>query len=271
MTYSPGGAPVGIDPTMPSTARVYDAALGGKDNYAADRELLDRMIRDVPEVIEMARMNRAFLIRACRFLADNAGIRQFIDCGSGLPTAENVHQVVQRVNNDATVVYTDNDPTVLAHGRVLLLDNEQTHIIGANVFHPAEVLDNPEVRGAIDFTQPVALLHLADLHFYPDDPAELMARYLDALPSGSFVVVSHCMDPENEHSHVARKFEEIYKASSGSPLFRTRAEIERILPPTMELITPGWVIPGEWWPDGPTLKQWTAGEQCVLAAVARKP
>ncbi|MFI5608570.1 SAM-dependent methyltransferase [Amycolatopsis sp. NPDC051903] len=271
MTDTPGTVPVGIDPTMPSTARVYDAALGGKDNYAADRELLDRMIRDVPEVVEMARMNRAFLIRACRFLADNAGVRQFIDCGSGLPTAENVHQVVQRIDNDATVVYTDNDPTVLAHGRALLVDNDHTHIIDANVFHPAEVLEHPQVRATIDFTQPVALLHLADLHFYPGDPAALMAQYLDALPSGSYVVVSHGLNPENEHSHVARKFEAIYRASSGSVLFRTRAEIERILHPSMDVITPGWVIPGEWWPDGPNLKPWTPGEQCVWAAVARKP
>ncbi|HWD04100.1 MAG TPA: SAM-dependent methyltransferase [Amycolatopsis sp.] len=271
MTDTPDTVPVGIDPTMPSTARVYDAALGGKDNYAADRELLEKMKRDVPEVLEMAWMNRSFLIRACRFLADNAGVRQFIDCGSGLPTAENVHQVVQRINDEATVVYTDNDPTVLAHGRALLLDNDRTHIVDADVFNSAEVLESPEVRNSIDFSQPVGLLHMADLHFYTGDPAQLMAEYLEPLASGSYVVVSHLMDPEDEYSHIARKFEAIYKASSGEPIFRTRAEIERILPPEMELVPPGWVIPAEWWPDGPMLTPLSPGDHCVLASVARKP
>src|SRR5882724_6787099 len=158
--------PVGVDPTRASIARVYDAFLGGKDNYEVDREVLRGVLKAAPEAQELATENRGFLIRACRFLAGQAGITQFLDCGSGLPTAENTHQVVQRINPDATVVYVDNDPVVAAHGRALLEENERTHLVSADIFQPAEVLGDETVRAQIDFTRPLAFLQLGTLHHY---------------------------------------------------------------------------------------------------------
>src|SRR5882724_8517085 len=132
--------PVGVDPTRASIARVYDAFLNGKDNYEVDREVLRAVQKAAPEAVDLATENRGFLIRACRFLAGQTGIDQFLDCGSGLPTAENVHQVVQRINPDATVVYVDNDPVVAAHGRALLEENERTQLVTGDIFQPQELL-----------------------------------------------------------------------------------------------------------------------------------
>src|SRR5947209_8014230 len=152
--------PVGATCTRASIARVYDAFLGGKDNYEIDREVLRQVQKAAPEAQELAFENRGFLIRACRFLASQTGINQYIDCGSGLPTAENTHQVVQRVNPDARVVYIDNDPVVLAHGRALLEDNDTTHFVAADIFNPQEIMQNEVVRKHIDFDQPIAFLQL---------------------------------------------------------------------------------------------------------------
>src|SRR5882724_2013657 len=147
--------PVGVDPTRASIARVYDAFLGGKDNYEVDREVLRGVQKAAPEAQELATENRGFLIRACRFLASQTGITQFLDCGSGLPTAENTHQVVQRFNPEIRVVYVDNDPVVLAHGRALLEENQNTHFVAADIFEPQAILQNETVRKHIDFTQPL--------------------------------------------------------------------------------------------------------------------
>ena len=128
-----------IDVSKASVARVYDAFLNGKDNYEIDREVLRRIEAVAPEATQLGWDNREFLIRASRFLASQTGVAQFLDCGSGLPTAENTHQVVQRINPEAKVVYVDNDPVVLAHGRALLEENDQTHLISADIFEPREV------------------------------------------------------------------------------------------------------------------------------------
>ncbi|MGH3988757.1 MAG: SAM-dependent methyltransferase, partial [Pseudonocardiaceae bacterium] len=143
--------PVYIDTTKPSIARVYDAFLGGKDNYEIDRELLWQVLKITPQARLLAWDNRNFLIRVTRFLAEEAGITQFLDCGSGLPTAENVHQVAQRIQPEARVVYIDNDPVVLAHGRALLEENDQTHLIDADIFEPHTIVNNEMVRKYLDF------------------------------------------------------------------------------------------------------------------------
>src|ERR1700761_7785566 len=130
--------PAHIDTSKASVARVYDAFLNGKDNYEIDREVLRRVQQVAPEARQLGWDNRDFLIRVTRFIASQTGITQFLDCGSGLPTAENTHQVAQRIKPDARVVYVDNDPVVLAHGRALLEENDQTHLIGADIFEPAQ-------------------------------------------------------------------------------------------------------------------------------------
>jgi len=266
--------PVGVDPTRASIARVYDAFLGGKDNYEVDREVMSGVLRVAPEARDLATENRGFLIRACRFLAAQAGITQFLDCGSGLPTAENTHQVVQRINPDARVVYIDNDPVVLAHGRALLEENDRTHFVSADIFDPDEILGNEEIRQHIDFTEPLAFLQAGTLHHYNSDelpPAAVMRRYVDALPSGSFVAISHFLDPENEHSPVARKMENKFIHSPmGSGWFRTHAELTELFP-GLDMVDPGLVLCADWWPDGPRLAPLSQAQHCIAGGVGRKP
>ena len=265
--------PVGVDPTRASIARVYDAFLNGKDNYEVDREVLRAVQKAAPEAVDLATENRGFLIRACRFLAGQTGIDQFLDCGSGLPTAENVHQVVQRINPDATVVYIDNDPVVAAHGRALLEENERTHLGSADIFQPREVLQDPTVRAQIDFSRPLVFLQLGTLHHFNgprERPAEIMREYIDALPTGSYVAISHFYDPENEFSKVARNMEEMFLHSMmGSGTFRTRAELLELFD-GLELIEPGLVRCADWWPDGPRLKELNQVQECIAGAVGRK-
>jgi SAM-dependent methyltransferase len=265
--------PAYIDVTKASVARVYDAFLNGKDNYEIDREVLRRIERVAPEATQLGWDNRDFLIRSSRFLAGQAGITQFLDCGSGLPTAENTHQVVQRMQPEATVVYVDNDPVVLAHGRALLEENDQTHLFGADIFEPSEVLQNEVVRKYLDFSEPIALYQCGTMHHYTGEHyAEIMREYVDALPSGSYVALSHFFDPEDEEfSPLARRMEEVFIHSPmGSGAFRTRAQIESMLP-GLELVDPGLVRCADWWPDGPRVKQMPNVSYCIVGAVGRKP
>jgi hypothetical protein len=265
--------PTYIDTTKASVARVYDAFLNGKDNYEIDREVLGAIERVAPEATRLGWDNREFLIRATRFVASQTGITQYLDCGSGLPTAENTHQVAQRIRPDARVVYVDNDPVVLAHGRALLEENDQTHLIGADIFDPAQVLGSEVVRRHLDFTEPIAFYQCGTMHHYTGDRyAEIMAEYIDALPSGSYVVLSHFFDPENaEFSPLARKMEEIFVHSPmGSGVFRTRAQIESMLR-GLELVEPGLALCADWWPDGPRVRPMFPVQQCIAGAVGRKP
>lgn len=267
--------PVYIDTTKASIARVYDAALGGKDNYDIDREVLRRLRQVAPEVNQLAWNNRDFLIRVTRFIASQTGVTQFLDCGSGLPTAENTHQIVQRIQPDARVVYIDNDPVVVAHGRALLEENDQTHFSAADIFKPHEIMNDKVVRRYLDFSEPIALFQLGTLHHYDGErsPQSIMAEYIEALPSGSYVAVSHFFDPETDSglSELARKMEEIFLHSPmGSGLFRTRAEIEGMFP-GLELIEPGLARCADWWPDGPRIKPLDPVQHCIVGAVGRKP
>ncbi|HKS46232.1 MAG TPA: SAM-dependent methyltransferase [Amycolatopsis sp.] len=269
----PNEIPVGVDPTRASIARVYDAALNGKDNYKIDREVLAQVRTVAPQVNDLAWANRDFLIRACRFLVTQTGVDQFLDLGSGLPTAENTHQVVQRVIPEAKVMYVDNDPVVLAHGRALLEENEYTQLVSADIFRPREILEHPEIRDFLDFERPLALFQVGTLHHYlPDDAGELMKSYLDALPSGSFVAIAHFFDPETEpHGQLARKMEEKFLHSPmGSGRFRTRAQILAMFA-GLELVEPGLVLCDDWWPDGPRYTELNLVRQCIVGAVGRKP
>ena len=185
-------APFGIDTTVPSTARMYDYWLGGHDNFAADRAAALKVSEAAPEAQLMAVENRKFLRRAVRYLAAEAGITQFLDIGTGLPTQGNVHQVAQDINPAARVVYVDNDPMVLAHSRALKTGGN-TVVIEADLRDPRAILDHPGTRKLIDFGQPLAVLLVAVLHFISDDddPSATVAAIRDALQPGSYLVLSH--------------------------------------------------------------------------------
>jgi hypothetical protein len=266
--------PADIDTAKASVARVYDAFLGGKDNYEVDREVFRRVQQAAPEARLLAWDNRNFLIRVTRFIASETGVTQFLDCGSGLPTAENTHQIAQRIQPDARVVYVDNDPVVLAHGRALLEENDQTHFSAADIFEPREILDDEIVRKHLDFSQPIALFQLGTLHHYDGErsPGDIMQEYIEGLPSGSYVALSHFFDPESsEHSELARRMEQIFLHSPmGSGMFRTRTEIESMFP-GLELVEPGLTRCADWWPDGPRVKPLDQVSHCILGAVGRKP
>jgi SAM-dependent methyltransferase len=265
-----------IDTAKASIARVYDAFLGGRDNYEIDREVVQRIQRVAPEMGRTAWDNRNFLIRVTRFIASQTGIVQFLDCGSGLPTAENTHQVAQQIQPSARVVYVDNDPVVLAYGRALLEENDYTHFSAADIFEPHQVINDEVVRRYLDFSQPIALFQLGTLHHYDGErsPQSIMAEYIDALPSGSHVVISHFCDPETtlELSELARRLEQIFlRSPMGSGVFRTRAEIEGMFP-GLELIEPGLIQCVNWRPEGPrSSKPLEPVQHCMVGAVGRKP
>jgi hypothetical protein len=192
-----------VDVSRPHSARMYDYYLGGKNHFAADRELAEKVLASMPSVRTAARENRAFLGRAVRFLAAEAGIRQFLDIGTGLPTSNNVHEVAQSVEPSARVVYADNDPLVLTHARALLASSPQgrTAYVQADLRDPESILGSPRLRDVLDLSKPVALMLVGVLHFIPDEdrPAEILATLIGALPAGSYLVASHTTteyDPE---------------------------------------------------------------------------
>ncbi|GAB3439239.1 SAM-dependent methyltransferase [Actinophytocola sediminis] len=275
---SPSQVPVGIDPSRPSIARVYGGFLGGKDVYEVDRQIMRKINDAVPEAVHIARGNRAFLNRACRFLSRESRIDQFLDCGSGLPTAENTHEIVQRFNPAARVVYVDNDPVVLAHGRALLTDNENVLMVSADIFNPPEVLENLVVGSHLDFSRPMVLLQVGTMHHVEGDAVAVMRGYIDRLVSGSYVVFSHFFDPEvPELTAIARRIENVLvNGPMGAGRFRTRAEIVEMLD-GLELVSPtegegGDVVAcDEWWPDGPALTPLSGAARCIVGAVGRKP
>jgi hypothetical protein len=266
--------PAYIDTSKASIARVYDAFLNGKDNYEIDREVLRRVQQVAPEATQLGWDNREFLIRVTRFVASQGEITQYLDLGSGLPTAENTHQVAQRIQPEARVVYVDNDPVVLAHGRALLEENDQTHFVSADIFKPEEILQNETVLKHLNFDEPVALFQLGTIHHYDGErsPVDIMRTYIDALPSGSYVAISHFYDPETpEFSPLARRLEEVFLHSPmGTGLFRTRSAIEAMFC-GLDLVPPGLSLCAEWWPDGPRLKPLAPIQNCIVGAVAYKP
>ena len=246
-----------INTGVPNPARIYDYLLGGKDNFPADREVAEQILAIAPVAREVVEDNREFLRRAVAVLAD-AGIRQFIDLGSGLPTQGNVHEIAQAAAPESRVVYVDNDPMVVAHSRALLA-GDNTVAIEGDLRRPDTVLEHPDVRELIDFERPVALLLLAILHFLPDgeDPFGIVARYTGALPAGSHLAISHGtrdiperpdLSPE-EMADMGAKVEQLYQLTTASLVTRTRAEVERFFD-GLELLEPGVVEIQRWRPDG---------------------
>jgi SAM-dependent methyltransferase len=250
MTMQPGWVPPGIDTGEANSARVYDWWLGGEHNFRADQDAARAMIAIEPNARGIARANRAFLGRAVRFLAEEAGIRQFLDIGSGIPTENNVHQVAQGTAPGTRVVYADVDDIAVAHSRLILDDNPDATVIQADLRDPASILSDPETQLLLDFTKPIALLLVAVLHFLPDtdNPQQIVATLRDALPPGSYLVISHaCRDA----MPAAAAVETVYQSRVESRgRARTREEISRFFD-GFTLIDPGLAWITQWRPDRP--------------------
>ncbi len=259
-----------IDTSKAHSARVYDYYLGGKDNYAADRETGDKAMQSWRAVRTAVRENRAFLGRAVRYLVAEAGIRQFLDIGTGLPSANNVHEVAQAVAPEARVVYVDNDPIVLAHARALLAGTPEgrTEYIDADLRQPDKILASAAVRETLDLTQPVALMLVAILHFLTDDdnPADVVATLLDALPPGSYLVASH-VTPEHDPVGVGGLVR-AYRQGGIPAQVRTAADFTTLAFSGLKLIDPGVVLVSEW--RQPEVKKPTPEEVNWYGGVALK-
>ncbi|WP_214321437.1 SAM-dependent methyltransferase [Nonomuraea sediminis] len=268
MSTSPEWAPPGVDPTRPSVARVHDALLGGTENYAADRAVARRLRTAVPEVVELVWCNRAFIGRVVDFLVREAGIRQIIDLGAGLPTIENTHEVAQFAAPGTRVVYVDVDPMVELHARQLLRDTGNAVAVTADARDVDAVLGHPALVRVIDFSRPVAVLAIGLLHLFSDrdDPHGLVRQYMEVLPPGSHLAVSNMMAAPNPQ---AKALEAMLLATMGTGHFRSREAIERYFD-GLELVEPGVVHLPEWRPDRPTapLAPW---ERLLLGGVGRKP
>ncbi len=257
---------LGIDPYKAADGRLYDYMLGGKDNFAADREFAERLVANAPESRWIARENRTFLERAVQFCAEQ-GVRQFIDLGSGLPTTDNVHQIARRVDRACRVVYVDKDPMAVAHAQALLADGIGVAAIKGDVRRPAEVLGHDDVRRLIDFSRPVAVLMAAILQTMTDgdDPAGIVAGFMDASAPGSHLVVSHAThDVVPEKAARAR---DIYRGASITLVTRSKQEVGAFFA-GLELVEPGLVFTVEWRSHQEVDDPGRAG---MYAGVARKP
>ncbi len=260
--------PPPFDTSVANQARIYDYLLGGKDNYAADRAAVDAVLKIAPELGFTARANRAFLGRVVRYLAAEAGIRQFLDVGTGIPTAGNTHQVAQAVAPEARVVYVDYDPVVLAHARALLSDGTGlTEYVDADLRDTAVILDG--AARLLDFTEPVAVTMLMLLHVIPEaeDPYAMVARVMDAVPPGSYLAVSHLgaellgqEQQEGFQSVVRRQAQQQYIGRSSEQMLRFFADTD--------LVEPGLVRVEEWRPDPSPAE---TGRSALWCALGRKP
>jgi hypothetical protein len=269
-----GGLPADIDVTRPQSARVYDYFLGGKNNFAADRELGDAMLAHVPSARTGARENRAFLGRAVKFLVGEAGIRQFLDIGTGLPTGNSVHETAQAIAPSSRVVYSDNDPLVLAHARALLRSAPEgrTAYIQADLRDPTAILNDPVAREVLDFTQPIALMLIAVLHFIVDEdnPSQILATLLDALPSGSYLVASHSTA---EHAPKKQSMDagvNAYRGGGVTLRLRDSEEFANLAFSGLRLVPPGVVLVSEWRPTGHSPRP-SGAEVATYGGVAVKP
>jgi hypothetical protein len=266
----PDWLPPEINTGTAHPARVYDYWLGGKDNFAADRELGDAIIKAMPSTVLAARANRAFLGRAVRYLTGQAGIRQFLDIGTGIPTAGNTHEVAQAAAPESRVLYVDNDPIVLAHARALMTSDPAgaTAFIQADLHEPGKILADPALRASLDLGQPVALMLIAILHFFADkdSPRAIVAELLDALPSGSYLAITHSTADfsPGEISGVAAATRQA--GVRYTP--RSRAEVAAFFA-GLDLVDPGVVPVLAWRPDGDEPDDPTAAY--IYAAVGRKP
>ncbi|WP_305785548.1 SAM-dependent methyltransferase [Symbioplanes lichenis] len=263
---------LGIDTSVTHPARRYNYLLGGTDNFAADRESGDMILKVFPEARVSALENRAFLVRAVQYLAAEAGIDQFLDIGTGLPTADNTHEIAQRINPASRVVYVDNDPLIAHHAKALLTSTPEgrTHYLEADLRDPAGILEHPEVREVLDLGRPVGLVLLAVLHFIEGDAqaTAIVRQLLDALPSGSHLVVTHVtLDASAPEVRAASDAMQASGKLDAWP--RTREQFERFFD-GLELVPPGIVLLSDWRP-APGVERPPTPAIGGYAAVGRKP
>ncbi|MEV4345253.1 SAM-dependent methyltransferase [Actinoplanes sp. NPDC049596] len=260
-----------VDDTRVHSARRYNYWLGGKDNFAVDRESGDMIAAAFPGVRITARENRGFLRRAVTHLAGEAGIRQFLDIGTGLPTADNTHEVAQRVAPTSRVVYVDNDPMVLVHARALLTSAPEgrTHYLEADLRSPEKILADPAVREVLDLDQPVALMLIAVLHFVRDDAeaAEIVRILMDALPTGSYLALSHATTDFTDAAGRARYLAMI-DAGQVDAYPRTAGDLAAIVE-GLEVLDPGFVAVSEWRPEDDSPRP-DAADVAIYGVLARK-
>jgi O-methyltransferase involved in polyketide biosynthesis len=256
----------GFDTTVASPARIWNYWLGGKDNYAADRAASETVLAAMPSLLQIAKATRRFLVDAVTLLARDYGVRQFLDVGTGLPAADNTHEVAQRVAPESRIVYVDYDPVVLAHARALLVSNDA----GATTYVDADLRDTETILAAaartLDLREPVAILLITVLHFIPDadQPQQIVKRLLDSVPPGSFLVILHAPSDvrRDEVAEMARR----YNATASAPIHpRPQDEVARFFD-GLEMIGPGLVNLSDWW-DSTTPDAGLAG----YVGIARKP
>jgi len=274
MTEAPH-VPPGVDPTTPTAARIYDWMLRGKNNFPPDQAAGRKILAASPELGDSAFANRGFHQRAAKYIAER-GVKQFIDVGSGLPTVGNTHEVVQPIVPDVVVVYVDNDPMVQLHSEDLVSGEEKIAAVLGELREPGSILENPDVTAFIDFTQPVGLLLTGVMHFLPDseDPWGLLRRYLAALPSGSYLSLSHLTD-ENKPPVNAERFRAVFDNATEHMYFRDKAAVEKffegleIVPPYPGA-EPAVTFAGLWGAEDPQLAD-SDGSRWLYCGVARRP
>jgi SAM-dependent methyltransferase len=241
-------APPDVDLSRASIARVYDYLLGGKEHLDVDRRAANALLNIVPEVAEIAKDNRSFLRRAIRYLVGEAGIRQIIDVGSGLPNAGNVHEVAHAIDGSVRIAYVDNDPVVLAHARALLATDEKTTVITADLRKPDSIFDHTGTQDLLDLDEPFAVLlsgvvhHLAD----EDDPDAVLAGVRERLSPGSHLLVTHFLDDDDARAPALERA--FLRGGLGSGRFRTWSQLRRYFE-GLELVEPGLVYANDWRPD----------------------
>jgi O-methyltransferase involved in polyketide biosynthesis len=257
-----------FDTSVPHIARVYDYWLGGKDNFAADRAMGERTLQAYPNLVFSVRANRAFLARAVRFLVDTAGIRQFLDIGTGIPTADNTHEVAQRIAPESRIVYVDNDPVVLSHAKALLKSTPE----GACAYIDADLRDPEAILAAaadtLDFSQPVAVMLIAVMHFVGDDAqaSAIMNRLMAACAPGSYVALSHAAS-DIDAAQMAEMVRRLNESTAEKTTLRDRAGVTRLFD-GLELVEPGVIRAAEWRPDTDLE---AASPAALWGGVARKP
>jgi hypothetical protein len=267
------GKPVGdprLDTGVPHVARVYDYWLSGKDNFRADRVAGEEAINAFPGIRLSAQANRAFLRRAVRYLTGSEGIRQFLDIGTGLPAASNTHEVSQAVAPESNVVYVDNDPLVLAHARALLTSRPEGHTayLDADLREPGTILE--QAAGILDFSRPVAIMLLAILHYIPDldDARRTVARLIDAVPSSSFLVISHAgTDLLPDDTAAFEKALNAHLPPDHHHVARSHGKVAAFFD-NVDLVEPGLVRVSDWRPDSPDE---AATPTILWGGVAKKP
>jgi hypothetical protein len=264
----PGWVPEGVEVTVPNAARMYDYALGGYHNFAVDREFVKRAEELSPGAISSTHANRAFVRRAVRWLVD-AGLRQFLDIGSGIPTLGNVHEVAQRMAPESRVIYVDIDPIAVAHSSTILADNPGARVVWGDLRRPAEILYHSDVLGFLDFSQPVAVLLNCVLHFVSDedDPAGILAQVRDVLVAGSHLTVTHGA-PVPQLASEQERVRRLYQSTPTSVQLRPRERVEEMLA-GWKLVEPGVVPVTDWRPDSDD--DGVPPQPAILAAVARVP